>query len=207
MENATKSITILKKLLSKEQFDKIEKHLDIFLKWKEIHNLTSIENKSDVYKEHYLDSVLGLRAIEPLVQKSESVIYDFGSGAGFPGLIAAVLWPNKDIFLVESSRKKSSFLKLSSSLMELNRVFVVEKRVEDLRGEVSFAITRAAFSAKNWFLLKKAMAPQGRVAFWLSASVESENPDWVLERREYYELEPKHKRQIAVFHVKPQPNG
>jgi 16S rRNA (guanine527-N7)-methyltransferase len=170
------------------------------MKWKEVHNLTTIEDPEKIFLYHYIDSILGLKELEKCPASSN--YYDLGSGAGFPGLIAAIIWPDKNIYLVETSKKKSSFLRLSASAMSLNRVKVLDQRVETLR-DIPFAMTRAAFSPENWPLLEPALAPDGRIAFWLSDNIDlenvRENMNWALDYQSYYELEPGHRRQVAVF--------
>lgn len=198
-------------LLDLNQSEKINKHFKLLIEWNAVHNLTTIQDYDKIFLHHYVDCFLGLKILE---KNLTNEIYDLGSGAGFPGLMAAVLWPEKNIFLVESSSKKQSFLSLAVSKMELNRVKILGQRAEYLKN-VSFAITRAAFSFQNWKLLEPILAPEGKIAFWLSGTQlksslnpqvqkggEFKNSHWVLESLEEYELEPGNKRQIAVFHVK-----
>lgn len=199
MENLWKTFEDFGIVLNFDQLGKIQKHFDLLMKWNKVHNLTTIENPKKIFLYHYVDSFLGLKL---LGENPKNKIYDLGSGAGFPGIMAAILWPEKDIFLVESSKKKASFLSLAVSSLGLNRVNVLCQRVEQLEN-IEFAISRAAFSPENWKLLNPAMALGGRVAFWLSETQLSEiKPGWVLETQACYELEPGNKRQVAVFHVK-----
>ncbi len=198
MENLWKTFDAFGIYLEKKQIDQLQIHFDLLNLWKNVHNLTTIDDPKKIFLYHYVDSLLGLKILEKLVPISD-LIYDLGSGAGFPGLIAAVLWPDRDITLVESSKKKCSFLRLSASSMKLNRLSVLGKRVEELQS-IQFAITRAAFSPTNWPILEPVLAPGGRIAFWLSEKEEIKNtPHWALEHQAYYELEPGHRRQIAVF--------
>jgi len=230
VENLWKTFEDFGIVLNFDQREKIQKHFDLLMKWNKVHNLTTIEDPKKIFLYHYVDSFLGLKLLTspltPLQQLERgnttganpsplggegaarsaagevSEIYDLGSGAGFPGIMAAILWPEKDIFLVESSKKKASFLSLAAASLDLNRVNVLCQRVEQLEN-VEFAISRAAFSPENWKLLNPAMALGGRVAFWLSETQLSEiKPGWVLETQACYELEPGNKRQVAVFHVK-----
>lgn len=193
MENLWKTFDAFGICLQKNQTEQLRTHFNLLMKWNKVHNLTTIDNPEEIFLYHYVDSLLGLKALE-----TPGEIYDLGSGAGFPGLMAAVLWPDKDITLVETSKKKCSFLRIAASSMCLNRVKVLDKRVEDLR-DISFAITRAAFSPSHWSILDPAIAPGGRIAFWLSNKEIPESLHWVLDNQSCYELEPGHKRQIVVF--------
>ncbi|MEI6805846.1 MAG: RsmG family class I SAM-dependent methyltransferase [Myxococcaceae bacterium] len=196
MENLWKTFDAFGIYLEKNQVEQLQIHFDLLMRWKEVHNLTTIGDPKKIFLYHYVDSILGLKALEtsPLTHE----IYDLGSGAGFPGLVAAVLWPDKDITLVETSKKKCSFLRLAASSMRLNRVKVLDQRVETLR-DVSFAISRAAFSPGNWSVLDSAITSGGQIAFWLSDKETPNSLHWVLDKQSYYELEPGNRRQIAVF--------
>src|SRR3989338_2381983 len=136
-------------LLDQNQIEKLRKHSELLIKWNEVHNLTTVRDPDKIFLYHYVDCLFGLKILEKF---EENKIYDLGSGAGFPGLIAAVLWPEKEIYLVESSKKKQSFLSLAASEMKLNRVKILGQRAEELR-DIPFAITRAAFSPQNWKML------------------------------------------------------
>ncbi|MBL4819273.1 MAG: class I SAM-dependent methyltransferase [Deltaproteobacteria bacterium] len=193
--------------LNEKQMKATNAHLNLLLKWKKVHNLTSLIDLEDLYKFHYLDCFLGLKTLESLVEVP-GTIFDLGSGPGFPGLLAAVYWPDKEVNLVESSSKKCSFLKLACSEMNLHRTNVLGQRAEALRG-INFAITRATFSEKTRYMMKACLAPKGKVACWVSEQQATEfkqdsqkKAEWVLEKEGYYELEPGHRRGIMVFHVK-----
>ncbi len=199
--------------LNDSQLKATKAHFEILMKWKDVHNLTSLTTFEDMYWNHYVDCFKGLQALDRMYPPQNSplplgegnpglpsVIHDLGSGAGFPGLLAAVWWPDKEIILVESSQKKCSFLRIASKHMGLHRVKVLGQRTETLR-DVEFAITRAAFSDENWNQIKPCLTSTGRVAFWLSGKQAKIKPGWVLDKEEYYELEPGHQREIAVFHV------
>ena len=71
---------------------------------------------------------------------------DIGSGAGFPGIPLAILFPNLTITLVESNGKKVSFLNEVRNELHLNNLFILQSRVEDLkglRGEFDYVTARA----------------------------------------------------------------
>jgi 16S rRNA (guanine527-N7)-methyltransferase len=198
VENLWKTFNAFGICLEKNQLEQLQIHFDLLMRWKEVHNLTTIDDPKKILLYHYIDSVLGLQVLQTSSSSENGEICDLGSGAGFPGLVAAVLWPEKNITLVETSKKKCSFLRLAASSMGLNRVKILDQRVEALH-DIKFSITRAAFSPANWSVLDPAIAPQGQIAFWLSDKEIPNSPHWVLDKQFYYELEPGHRRQIAVF--------
>lgn len=201
MENLWNTTETFGISLNQKQLGQLKAHYQLLSQWNRTHNLTTIENDREIFLYHYLDSLLGLKMLPESFWDSDEPIYDLGSGAGFPGLMAAVLWPHRKIVLVESSKKKCSFLTLAASIMGLNRVKVVSQRVETLEN-INRAITRAAFSPENWPILNSSLGKNAQIAFWLSLktldSVRNIS-NLSLEQESTYKLEPGHQRQIALF--------
>ncbi len=84
---------------------------------------STIEN---IWQRHILDSA----QLWPLIENKNSKIADFGSGAGFPGLVLSILGL-REIHLVEKSFRKSEFLR-RAKLLSSNRVFVHQVNLEEL---------------------------------------------------------------------------
>ena len=122
-------------------------------KWNRAYNLTGLKTDQDIIIKHFLDSLLYLRAIPAETQR----LADVGSGAGFPGLPLKIMMPELEVFLVESSRKKTAFLRHITRLLKLEGVEVLEKRIEglDVKYEKSFdvAVSRATFSITEFIEL------------------------------------------------------
>lgn len=91
--------------------------------------------------EHFVDSA----ALLKVVGGWHGELADLGSGAGFPGVVVAVLRPEFSVVLVEGRRRKVVFLKSVVRALELENVRVVHARIEDLRGSERFgtAVARA----------------------------------------------------------------
>ncbi len=71
------------------------------------YNLTSIVEEKDVYLKHFYDSL----TITKVCNLSNQSLCDIGTGAGFPGLVLKIVFPNLKITLVEATEKKCNFLK------------------------------------------------------------------------------------------------
>ncbi len=89
--------------VSDETIQKFSDYYGLLLKWQSKMNLIG-NSESDIWNRHFLDSV----QIINLLPKKDVRILDFGSGAGFPGMVLSIL--GYDITLVESDSKKSTFL-------------------------------------------------------------------------------------------------
>lgn len=112
--------------VSRETTDKLEIYLRLLMKWQKAINLVSSRTLQDAWIRHFVDSAQLL----PLLPKRVKIIADIGSGAGFPGLVLAILNPCLDVHLIESDMKKCQFMRNVSR--ETNTEIIVHnKRIED----------------------------------------------------------------------------
>ncbi len=84
-------------------------HFDLMVRWNRVHNLTRITSATDAAHRHYLDCILAVQTIAEQVQEIPTGWADIGSGAGFPGIVAAAVWQRRGR-LVEPAKKRASFL-------------------------------------------------------------------------------------------------
>lgn len=157
--------------LSTHQAGLIYRHVVLMLEWNRTVNLTRITDIEDILTRHILDSLLPVRW---LPRKGRGL--DVGTGAGFPGMMIKVLSPDLHMTLLESHRKKVSFLRVLQSRMGLQNLAVLPERWE----EVAAAHDRAP--ADRWDLITmravrleaehlthlagRLLAPGGFFSFW-----------------------------------------
>lgn len=114
--------------------------------WNKKINLTAITKPPDIAVKHVVDSLVPSRYIP----KNASLL-DMGSGAGFPGIPLAILMPSVSVTLVDASRKKVSFLKHVSRILNLPNVEAHQCRAQDIsqnrnmRRVYDIIISRALF--------------------------------------------------------------
>jgi len=89
--------------------------------------------------EHIVDSAALLSFAEP----GDGSFGDLGSGAGFPGVVVAIMRPEVSVTLVDSRRSKIVFLKDVKRRLGLENVTVIHGRLEELRGQVQFGLVAA----------------------------------------------------------------
>lgn len=98
------------------------------LRWNSRINLTAFKSERDIMLKHFIDSLTLL----PYIRNKSSRVLDIGSGAGFPGIPLKIAVDSLSVFLLESSRKKSSFLKNLVRRLNLKETVVINKRAESL---------------------------------------------------------------------------
>ena len=112
--------------VSRETYEKLCVFEKILIKWQHSMNLISRSTIKSIWDRHFLDSA----QLYPFVKNIEGNIIDFGSGAGFPGMVLALMG-KKNIHLVESDHKKCVFLKEIAMLTETD-ITIHNCRIEDL---------------------------------------------------------------------------
>ena len=141
-------------------------HYALLVRWNTTHNLTRVLEPSDAARRHYLDCLVPLRDIAPAASVS-----DLGSGAGFPGLLAAMVWPTTPITLVEPARKRASFLRVVAAELGLRHVTVEEARAEEA-APADLVLSRATFSDRVTLGVVDRIKPGGRLALWCGPGVD-----------------------------------
>jgi len=92
--------------VSRETLSRLEVYAEMLKEWQTRMNLVSNSSLDDLWRRHFLDSAQLFR----LLSSTPSPLFDLGSGAGFPGMVLAIMGV-PDVTLIESSQKKSSFLR------------------------------------------------------------------------------------------------
>ena len=115
-------------------------------------NLTRITEKDDVYLKHFYDS-LTLAKVYDLTKAN--TLCDIGTGAGFPGLVLKIFYPNLEITLVDSLLKRVKYLNSLIEKLQLTGIKAYHNRAEDIikEGKKFDIVTARAVSALPKLLL------------------------------------------------------
>ncbi|MCB1562553.1 MAG: 16S rRNA (guanine(527)-N(7))-methyltransferase RsmG [Alphaproteobacteria bacterium] len=112
-------------------FAKLELYHALLLKWQKALNLVSPKTLDDAWNRHFIDSA----QLVPLLEGESRTLVDIGSGAGFPGLVIAMMRPDLEVYLVESDERKCEFLRTVSRETE-GRITIRNTRIEMLGDEI-----------------------------------------------------------------------
>lgn len=128
--------------LSPETKTSLRTYHEELIKYSRTINLISAKTVFVADALHFADSILASNVIMSN-QKDLKRIHDFGSGAGFPGLILAILYPQVQVVLLEGDQKKCEFLNHMVATLKLKNASVECKPVESLgENSVQHAIAR-----------------------------------------------------------------
>lgn len=131
--------------LSDDRIDKLIRYYDMLIEKNKVMNLTAITDFNDVAVKHFADSLSIGRAYEISSQK----IIDVGTGAGFPGIPLKIMYPDCEIVLLDSLRKRLDFLDEVISDLHLTGIRTVHARAEEgarnseFRQKFDVAVSRA----------------------------------------------------------------
>lgn len=112
--------------VSDRQIEKFEKYYELLIFYNSKFNITAITEREEVIKKHFIDSVLGVDRI------SGNMLIDIGSGGGFPAIPIKIMKEDISLTMIEATGKKCEFLKTVAKELNLENVFVINGRAEDL---------------------------------------------------------------------------
>ncbi|TQI71663.1 16S rRNA (guanine527-N7)-methyltransferase [Gramella sp. Hel_I_59] len=126
--------------LTEDQLQKFEKLEELYKDWNLKINVVSRKDIDELYIRHVLHS-LGIAKVQAFLPGSR--VLDVGTGGGFPGIPLAILHPETKFDLVDSIGKKIKVVDEVSEGLELENVTTYNQRVEDLKGQYDFIVSRA----------------------------------------------------------------
>jgi 16S rRNA (guanine527-N7)-methyltransferase len=142
--------------LSEQQLAQFDVYKNELLQWNAKTNLISENSSHEIITRHFLDSLTALQ----FIQKPNARMVDVGCGAGFPGLPLKIALPTLELYLLETNRKKVSFLKHMIRLLNLSTTVVLHDRTENIiktdtwKEKFDVLISRATFKLSE-------LLPQG----------------------------------------------
>ena len=114
--------------LTEDQLKQLDMYCNFLLEYNSHTNLTAIKEEEQVYLKHFYDSLTFIKAID--VTKYENLL-DIGTGAGFPGMVLKIVFPNLEVTLLDSNNKKINFLKELTMKLGLTKINFYHGRAEE----------------------------------------------------------------------------
>lgn len=126
--------------LTEVQKQQYYRYYELIAEYNKVMNLTGIDDYQGVYLKHYYDS---LTVADKIEQLNPQTIADVGSGAGFPGIVLAIYFPQIKFTLIEPLTKRIKFLEVVVSDLGLENVELLNERVEDIDQKFDIVTSRA----------------------------------------------------------------
>lgn len=114
--------------LTSQQLEKLNQFYELLISWNQKMNLTRITEKEDVYLKHFYDSLTLSKVID---LNQNLTLCDVGSGAGFPGIVLKICFPNLKITLLDSLQKRVNYLNEIIKELDLKNIEAIHTRAED----------------------------------------------------------------------------
>jgi len=150
--NKEQFINVLKKIninITDDMLSKLDTYYQILVEENKKYNLTAITEESQVYLKHFYDSI----SIVRIIDLKDQYLLDIGTGAGFPGLVLKIIFPNLKIDLLDSTNKKCLFLQKVIDKLELKNIKVINARAEEFakvnREKYDIVTSRAVAQLKH----------------------------------------------------------
>jgi len=157
-------------------------YVELLLKWNRVVSLTAVTNPVEIVGRHFGESAF-LTQVLPV---ENCRLVDIGTGAGFPGLALKIADSSIRLTLIESNKKKGTFLSEVVRALEFTDVEIRAERFEEIRPqdiEANVVTSRAVGEFKELLRWSKnALADRGHVALWIGADDStriSRNSAWI----------------------------
>lgn len=173
-------------------------------------NLTRITDKEDVYLKHFYDSLTLAKVYD--LNKSQTLC-DIGTGAGFPGLVLKIFYPNLDITLVDSLQKRVNYLNKLIEKLNLKGIKAYHNRAEDLikeRKKFDIVTARAVANLSKLLLWTMPLINKNGSFLAMKGNVEEEltlakdimkKNNWYVNKKEVFHL-PNKEDMRTILEIK-----
>ena len=126
-EEFIKELEKLNIKITDNQLEQLDKYYHLLYLENKKYNLTAITDEPSVYLKHFYDSLTIVKTIE----LNNQYICDIGTGAGFPGMVLKIIFPNIKIDLLDATLKKCEFLSMIIKELKLSGINVINARAEE----------------------------------------------------------------------------
>ena len=193
---------------TKDKLQKLEKFYQLLIEWNKKINLTRITNKEEVYLKHFYYSLTIVKEVD---LTKVNTLCDVGTGAGFPGIVLKIFYPNLKITLIDSLLKRVKYLNEIIKELDLKDIVAIHTRGEDYHETFDIVTARAVANIEK--LLKYTMhlvetngqfiAMKGNIEEELTKEIQNKiNKKYKIERINKFSLPKEQSHRSLVVIVK-----
>ena len=192
---------------TEKQLNQLDSYYKLLVEWNKKINLTRIIEEEEVYLKHFYDSLTINKVID--LNKVKTMC-DVGTGAGFPGIVIKIIFPNIKTTLVDSLQKRVNYLNEVIKELKLNDIKAIHVRGEDYKETFDLVTSRAVANIEKlvkytMHLVKKDgtfIGMKGNIDEELTQNVRKElEKKYIIEKIEYFEL-PKEQSKRSLIIIK-----
>lgn len=172
--------------LTNQQLAQLEKFYNLLNEWNEKINLTRITNKEDVYLKHFYDSLTITRVVD---LTKINTLCDVGTGAGFPGVVLKICFPNLNVTLVDSLNKRVNYLNDIIEKLSLKNIKAIHARGEEFKGNFDIVTARAVANTEKLLKYTMHLVNKQGLLIAMKGNVDNElTPELITKINKLYKL-------------------
>ena len=208
--NKEEFITAIKDLgieLTEYQLNQLDKFYKLLIDWNNKINLTRIVEEDEVYLKHFYDSLTIAKVVD---LKEKETLCDVGTGAGFPGVVLKIVYPNLKVTLVDSLLKRVNYLNEIIKDLGLTNIEAIHVRGEDYKGNFDVVTSRAVANIEKLLDYTMHLVNKNGMFVAMKGNIDNELTDeikrkiekkFIIERIEKFTL-PKEESQRSILVIK-----
>ena len=157
--------------LTEKQKSQLEEFYNILIEENKKINLTRILEKEDVYLKHFYDSLTIVKVVD---FSKINTLCDVGSGAGFPGIVLKIVFPNLKVVLIDSLQKRVNYLNRTIKSLGLENIKAIHTRSEDYKETFDLVVARAVARLDKLINWCSHLIGKNQLFFAMKANVDDE---------------------------------
>ena len=162
-----------------KQLEQLSKFYQLLIEWNQKINLTRITEENDVYLKHFYDSLTISKVVNLKEKKS---LCDVGTGAGFPGIVLKIIYPNLKVVLIDSLLKRVNYLNEIIKQLELTDIEAIHTRGEDYKGSFDVVTSRAVANIEKLVKYTMHLVNKNGIFVAMKGNIEEEFNKEVLDK-------------------------
>ena len=162
-----------------KQLEQLSKFYQLLIEWNQKINLTRITEENDVYLKHFYDSLTISKVVN---LKEKKNLCDVGTGAGFPGIVLKIIYPNLKVVLIDSLLKRVNYLNEIIKQLELTDIEAIHTRGEDYKGSFDVVTSRAVANIEKLVKYTMHLVNKNGIFVAMKGNIEEEFNKEVLDK-------------------------
>lgn len=157
--------------ITNKQLNQLNRFYELLIEWNTKINLTRIVDKESIYLKHFYDSLTLTKVIDLNESKT---LCDVGTGAGFPGIVLKIMFPNLKITLVDALQKRVNYLNQIIKELELEDITAIHARGEDIKEKFDIVTSRAVANIEKLLTFTMHLVKKDGVMIAMKGNIDQE---------------------------------